>query len=152
MAKGGRRKTRKAKGKPLSALSPKYRQRIERALAQGKTRQQARGHRPGEARERREREREEIGVAGSDRDAIRAFLRRFNPFGFKDIPSEEDLTDQVRENGYSWFQNYRMVWDQARRKYLAELKAGTHVSRGMGYLEFLASEAEAPEVQWLYYH
>jgi hypothetical protein len=33
-----------ARTKPLSELSPAYRRRIERGLASGKTRQQARGH------------------------------------------------------------------------------------------------------------
>lgn len=154
MAKGGKRGGKKSGGRKrsLASLSPKYRQRIERGLAKGKSRQEARGHRPGEAAERREREREEIGVASSDRKAIQNFLRRFNPVGFKALPTEEDLTDWVRENGYEQFQIYRVTWDAARRAYLREQANGTYASRGMGYLEGLTEAAGVEDVQWLYYH
>lgn len=140
------------KERPARVLSPAYAKRLASGLARGKTRQEARGHRPGEARERKERERKEIGVAGSDRAAIASFLKRFNPIGFKDIPTEEDLTDWVRENGFEAFKVYRATWDAARRTYLKELKNKSYASRGYGYLEMLTEAAGVESVQWLYYH
>lgn len=141
--------TKRGRTRSLASLSPAYRKRIERAQAKGKTRQEARGHKPGEARERRERERADEGVAGSDRAAIRSFLARFNPYGFKDIPDEETLTDWVRENGYEAFRSYRSEWDRIRRKYLAT----DHASQGsLAWLEGVADGLGVESVQWLYYH
>lgn len=125
-----------------------YAKRIARATAAGKTRQQARGHRPGEASERREREREEFGLSGSEVRSIRAWCERFPNEG-RDV---EDVIEQARESGYAWFTNYRNVWNSARRTYLAENRAGTYASRGLGYLEMLAGMAEVEDIAWVYYH
>lgn len=125
-----------------------YAKRIERATAKGKTRQQARGHRPGEAAERREREREEHGISSSEVRSVRAWCERFKNEG----RDTEDVIEKARESGYGWFVNYRTVWNSARRTYLAENKAGTYASRGLGYLEMLAGMAEVEDIAWLYYH
>jgi hypothetical protein len=139
------------KARPLDTLTPAYRRRIERALAQGKTRQEARGHHAGEARERREREREERGIASSDRKSIEAWFRRWNTGEKKELQLEE-LLEWVSENGYPAFQNYRDTWNAARRTYIAEMKGGVWASRGLGYLESLADTAGVPDASWMYYH
>jgi len=125
-----------------------YARRIARATAAGKTRQQARGHRPGEARERKAREREEFGLSGSEVRSIRAWCERFQNEG----RSTEDVIEEARANGYAWFVNYRNVWNSARRTYLAENRAGTYASRGLGYLELLAGMAAVEDIAWVYYH
>lgn len=129
-------------------LSPAYAKRIASAMARGKTRQQARGHRPGEAAARREREREEFGLSGSEIRSIRSWVGRY-PNESREV---EDIIDQARESGYEWFKNYRDVWNRARRQYLREQAAGTYASRGLGYLEMLTAEADASDISWLYYH
>jgi hypothetical protein len=125
-----------------------YAGRIARALAKGKTRQQARGHRAGEAAERREREREEFGLSSSEVRSIRAWCERFNNKG-RDV---EDVIDEAKSKGYAWFQHYRETWNAARRTYVREQKAGTYASRGIGYLEMLAAETDVEDVSWVYYH
>ena len=125
-----------------------YAKRIARATALGKSRQEARGHRPREHIERQEREREEFGLSGSEVRSIRAWCDRFRNEG----RDTEDVIEQARENGYAWFTNYRDVWNSARRTYLAENRAGTYASRGLGYLEMLAGMAEVEDIAWVYYH
>ncbi len=125
-----------------------YAKRIARATALGKSRQEARGHKPREHVERQEREREEFGLSGSEVRSIRAWCDRFRNEG----RDTEDVIDHARESGYAWFTNYRDTWNSARRTYLAENRAGTYASRGLGYLEMLAGMAEVEDIAWVYYH
>jgi hypothetical protein len=125
-----------------------YAKRVARAMAKGKTRQEARGHRAGEAAERREREREEFGLSGSEVRSIRAWANRFKNEG----RDPEDVISEAREKGYEWFQNFREIWNAARRAYLREQKSGSYASKGMGYLEMLAANADVDDIAWLYYH
>lgn len=156
-----RKTTRKPARKPRKAAAPaprkrdfkaEYQKRIAKALAAGKTKQAGRGHKVKEHIIRKEREREEAGVSSSELRSIRSFLKRFNPIGFKDIPDEETLVEFVQEQGYPAFQKYRGVWDETRRKYVAEKKDGSWESRGLGYLNDRTGLAGAPEPEWLYYH
>lgn len=125
-----------------------YARRIERAKAKGKTRQQARGHRPQEHIYRAEREREEYGLTGSEVRLIRAWGNRFKNEG-RDI---EEVIEAARENGYAWFVTYRDTWNSARRAYVREQNAGKYASRGTGYLEYLASIPPVEDIAWMYYH
>ena len=134
--------------KPLDQLSPKYRQRIERAMARGKSRQEARGHRPGEHVERRQREEEEYGLTHSEMATIRAWCGRYK----NETRDADDVIEFARENGYGAFKTYRAVWEAARRQYLRELLSGEYASRGEQYLEYLAGTAGVDDVSWLYYH
>lgn len=140
--------------KPLDQLSPAYRKRIERALAKGKSRQQARGHKAQEHIARREKEREALGITGSELRTIRAWWRRNFQIGRIESgwPDEDTLVEYARESGYQSFKTYRQVWDEARRKYLRELKNGTYKTRGLGHLTDLQSQTDAPGIEWLYYH
>lgn len=140
------------RGKPLSE---KYKKRLERGLLQGKTAQEARGHKPGEARVRRERREQREENGGLTNDQVRevfAFGERRN---FEVKESELDGWDYVnaaQASGYSWFRKYRKIWEAARRTYLDELRSGRYASRGLGYLTDLTNRANAEDVSWLYYH
>lgn len=134
-----------ARGRDYKA---EYARRIASAKARGKTRQEARGHRPGEARQRREREREEFGLSSSEIRSITAWCDRYKNEG----RDTDEVVSEAASNGYDWFKNYRDVWNAARRTYLREQAAGTYASRGLGYLEMLASMSEVSDIAWLYYH
>jgi hypothetical protein len=131
-----------ARGRPLDQLSPKYRARIERGLARGKSRQAARGHVAKEHVVRKERERERLGIARSENDSIRRWYRRtFNPRGDAGKPSEETVVEVASKRGYPWFQRYRAKWEVIRRNYRREVRAGTYSSRGEGYLTTMGAPA-----------
>lgn len=125
-----------------------YARRLAKGRSAGKTRQEARGHRAGEASYRRKREREEYGLASSEVTSIRNWGGRFRNEG-RDI---EAVIEEAREKGYDWFRTYRDTWNEARRTYLREQKAGTYASKGLGYLEMLASITDVEDIAWLYYH
>lgn len=132
-----------------------YAKRVAKGIAGGKTKQQARGHKVKEHIERAEKEKAKQGVTGSQIRSIRSFLKRFNPHGFKGVPTEEDLISLVQSQEYKTFQQYRKVWDAARKKYLCEKKAGTYIEQDWGYLVDLTTYATVRpkgEEQWLYYH
>lgn len=142
-----------ARGKPFDQLSPKYRRRIERAMARGKTRQQARGHKEREHIERREREREESGgLSRYENDAIRRWYDRFNPREGEGKPDVETIVDEASQRGYDWFVKYRNAWEAMWRGYRGQLRRGTWASKGEGFLEAMAAELDLPEISWLYYH
>lgn len=134
-----------------------YARRIARAEAKGKTRQQARGHKEHEHVERKEREIAEQGVSGSQLKSIRSFLSRFNPQGYKDVPTEEKLVEFVQVRGWQAFGQYRTTWDAYRRRWLKAHAANEldHTG-GLGYsLEEITAQAGVmPEgdTPWLYYH
>ncbi len=125
-----------------------YARRIARATAQGKTRQQARGHKAHEHVERAEREREELGLSRAQLSSIRAWCARYN----NEARDVDEVIERAASEGYAWFANYRDVWNVARRTYLREMRNGTYASRGLEYLQMLTSLAAADEVSWLYYH
>jgi len=62
--------------KPLDQLSPAYRARLERNLAKGKTRQQARGHKEKEHVERNIKEKAKTGLTSSQKQAIKKFSQK----------------------------------------------------------------------------
>lgn len=135
-----------------SGKTEDYSKRIARGLATGKTKQASRGKPQKEHIVRKEREREEHGIAKSELKSVQSFLKRFNPRDYKDVPTEEDLVEFIQENGYSQFQQYRTIWDAARKTYVKEQNEGTYESRGMGYLFDLMGRAGVPDEQWMYYH
>ncbi len=120
-------------------------------MAKGKSRQEARGHKPGEAARRRAREVEEQGVAGSNiRSITHWYETQFNPLGNKTVDLA-DVIDFAIENGYESFQQYRDTWNNARRQYLRKQRAGTYKGAFLD-IENLTEQAGAPETYWLYYH
>lgn len=134
--------------KPRSQWSAAYRRRIERAEAQGKTRQQARGHTAHEHIERAQKEREELGLSRAEIESIRRWVRSYK----NESRAEEDVISEARDRGYVWFQDYRAGWNAVRRQYIRELKHGKWASRGEGFLASLTDQWEVPEMSWAYYH
>lgn len=134
-------------------LSPAYARRLERAMARGKTRQEARGHKPREHVERKEREREEYGLTRYENDTIRRWYERsFNPGDRAGKPDEETVIEEARDRGYDWFVQYRHAWEQIRRDYKRTKRRGTYVENSLNILEMAADELDVPDVSWLYYH
>lgn len=134
--------------KPLAQLSPAYRRRIERALAQGKTRQQARGHKAHEHVERKQREIEEHGISSGQAATIRAWCARY-PNSAREA---DDVIEVAADRGYEWFQNYRQVWNQARGNYSRSMDRGTYFDAGEDYLDQLMELADVPDEKWMFYH
>lgn len=143
-------KEREAKrGKPLSQS---YKKRIERGLLQGKSLQQSRGHKPQEHVERKLKEIARFGLTKPQLRSIREFhARRQGQIHDHDFDLDE-LIDITVTNGFDWFLNYRSIWNAARATYITELRRGSYISRGLGYLTELTESSKAPEVSWLYYH
>jgi hypothetical protein len=138
-------------------LSPAYEARLIRGVQQGKTQQQSRGHRPGEARQRAEYQRQmNEGLSNSEDVSVRNWYNKhFNPRGSDKIPTEDDVVEFARAQGIADFREYQKTWNAARRAYVRELKAGTWASRGLGYLETLTEMARVRPtggIEWLYYH
>jgi hypothetical protein len=125
-----------------------YARRLARAQERGISRQLARGHRPGEARRRAERERKEFGITGNEARTIRAWVDRL---GNAAIDAEE-VVERAQLQGYGWFQNYRDTLNEARRAYRAQRRGGSYVDGGEGYLSMLAEMADVEDVSWVYYH
>jgi len=137
--------------------SPSYEKRLIRGVLQGKSRQAARGHKAKEHISRAEYQREQNeGLSNSEDRSIRNWYeKRFNPNGFKDIPTDVDVLDFARQSGIAAFRRYQKTWNAARSTYLQELKKGTYASRGIGYLDYLTEQARVRpqgDREWLYYH
>lgn len=145
----------KAKG-----YSPSYEKRLIRAARKGKTRQQARGHKRKEHIARKISEKLRLG--GLTADNIKRmslwYSEKFNPNGYREVPSIDELIEWVRENGYDRFKLYRVTWDQERRLFLKAQKAGelfqgTYLTEaGLGELLRLQRLARVNNEKWLYYH
>lgn len=129
-----------------------YERRIARAIEKGKTRQQARGHRPQEHIIRREREIEAFGLSTSNMRSITTWINRRNAEIHDASLDPEDVIDQAREHGYEWFTSYRDRWNALRRNYKREQRNGTWASRGLAFLEGIAAEVAVDDISWLYYH
>lgn len=113
-------------------LSPAYAKRIAAAIAKGKSRQQARGHKPREHVERAEREREKRGLSGQEDRTIRHFVNHtFDPDGYKNADPER-FVEFFAEKGFDAFKNYRAVWWKARRDYLRRLRRNPGLGGGKG--------------------
>ena len=141
---------------PARTLSPAYAKRIANAVAKGKTRQEARGHRapPGrtEHAARAEREREKLGISREEIARVRAWgNRRSREVGDHEF-DVEGVVEAAQANGYEWFRTYRDTWTEARRTYMREQRSGEYASRGIGHLEWLASIPPVDDISWMYYH
>lgn len=138
-------------------LTPAYSARLIRGVKQGKSQQQARGHQVGEARIRREREREQNeGLSNAEDRSVRNWYQKhFNPTERNDKPTEEDIIEFAQGRGIEAFRQYQKTWNDAKRQYNQELRKGTWVAGRTNVLEILTEQARVrPEgdISWLYYH
>lgn len=129
-------------------LSPAYQRRIERALAKGKTLQQARGHKAREHVERKEKERaKNFGLTYDEERRIRDWAIR-RAFEIHDSHSDpQEFVEYFQAHGYEGFKQYRQVWDQTRRAYIRNEKQPLGLS-----LENLTGRAGIEDLSWMYYH
>ena len=137
-----------------------YARRKELAAKRKKARKQkARVRTPKKKVKRVQRKRgPQIHKLSSDQlRAIRRWHIKFNPMGFKDVPTLEDLIDFARERGYAAFERYRDTWNAVRADYLAAIKSksltkyGT-LGRDIQKLTTQARVRPQGDEQWLYYH
>ena len=160
MAKKPPQKPLTIKAVKSRGYSPAYEKRLINAIRKARkagkkpTRQAARGHKPKEHIVRKEREKERLGgLTGEQIRIIRRWhAQAFNPNDYREVPTEEQLVEWSRENGYQRFKQYRAIWDAKRRQYVKELRAGEWESLGMGELYRLTDLAAVDDYRWLYYH
>lgn len=144
--------------------SPSYEKRLIRAVERGGagSLQQARGHKPGEARQRAERERKtQGGLTNREIQAIQNFHKRYDPRGQKPVTANA-MVEFTQRAGYKVFQQYRAKWEALRKQYVRQLRDGTYSPMGTDYLsaagddidydqDFEDIDAHIPD-EWFFYH
>lgn len=156
-------------------LSPAYAKRLARGEAQGKTRQEARGHKAGEHIIRRRGGAKALTAAQIKRIETAAKQKaRYKSTG---LLSDKDKR-YARLTGRKWAEKLQMPpADGAQRglermqrfgaakfraavilnrkmyrEYLREIEEGSYESRGEELLDILAFEDAEPDTRWYYYH
>jgi hypothetical protein len=105
--------------KPLDQLSPAYRARLERNLAKGKTRQQARGHKVKEHIEREKKEKQKTGFTSSQKQQIKKFSQKQAHRSNKSATQiEKTITDLVRNEYWKFaaIQKVQLRLEQMKRR------------------------------------
>lgn len=121
-------------------------------MARGKTRQEARGHRAGEARQRAERVRAEFGLSENEVRSIRTFVNRRGRLIHDATADPEEVIEYFRTRGYDAFKVYRDQFNLTLATYIRQQRAGTYVEGGIGYLELVTAQAGVEDLAWMYYH
>lgn len=147
--------------KPLEQLSPAYRKRIQSAMAKGKTRQQARGHKEGESRIRREKEMSRYGVTSSEKGQITKFFNvvnsRLKP---EDKIEYEKFLGRWRGN-YDEFKQYKAKVNEMHKQWLSmpsNLKYDTRgdlaleIAAQPFYREIIGGDFYSIDNRWFFYH
>jgi poly-D-alanine transfer protein DltD len=134
-----------AKAKPRKRdYKAEYARRIATGMSKGKTRQQARGHKPREHVARKERELREYGLTSAQKASIKKFHKQF-----PHEPSYPELTGYAKSHGYSEFVRYARNRRKINRQYKEQ---GQWESLGTDFLDDLAEDLDVPDIDWLYYH
>jgi Ca2+-binding EF-hand superfamily protein len=134
--------------KPLSQLSPAYRKRIEAALAKGKSRQAARGHKVKEHVIRKQKSIEATGLTPSQRDAIRKFsVTQAKRGGTDTITTFEDLM-RFTNRDYSRFSEIKTL----QRKFQKSGKGTIGRARFDSEIEKILRTKDKSNEYWFYYN
>lgn len=147
--------------KPLDQLSPSYRKRIENAMAKGKTRQQARGHKTGESKIRREKEMSRYGITSSEKGQITKFFNvvnsRLKP---EDKIEYEKFLGRWR-GSYDEFKRYKAKINEMHKQWLAMPSNLKYDARGdltldiaaqPFYREIIGGDFYFVDNRWFFYH
>lgn len=147
--------------KPLEQLSPAYRKRIENALAKGKTRQQARGHKAGESKIRREKELSRYGLTNSQTAQIKKFFAEVQARPDQAPLDYNRFISRWRGN-YEDFKKYRAKVRQLHDEWEALPNNQKYIARGDGALilaaepferdNSLIGDFEPLDLRWFFYH
>lgn len=150
--------------KPRSQWSAAYRRRVERAERAGKSRQQARGHRPREHITRAQNKARKV-KRQVQRKLTKQQLRTIHNFarsqskriGITTRELEGNLKDFVREAGFDRLKVIIKKQKQLREQYRSEVKRKRYATRGEDFLEDIGEDLGFPEIDyadvgWLYYH
>lgn len=147
--------------KPRSQWSAAYRRRVERAERAGKTRQQARGHRPREHVTRAQNKTRAVKrPTPRQRKLTKRQLKNIHNFARSqskrmDITTRElerELKEFVREEGYEDLDLIMKRQRALRDQYKNEVRRKRYATRGEGLLEDISIELGVPNEGWLYYH
>lgn len=155
-----------ANRRPLSELSPAYRQRIQRAIEKGLiepdgSRQRARGKTAQEYAQRVERRRNPPttpigGLTPSQKGQVTRFARQMANF---DPPLDEEETADLIAAGQEWatlqgYDRFASMRDRQRRlmtQYQQERADGSYVQRP-GLLQIFTEAFNIADVRWFFYH
>lgn len=149
--------------KPLDQLSPAYRRRVEKAEAQGKSRQQARGHKQAEHKSRALHNRERGELTSAERQEVRRFANKQAARASKDAgPIYEKMVAYIKRlrGGMGPF---RAIKDEVKRlereyKRAKYVKVGKNkwVKRvfedGEAGLSRIAHDYAVADIEWMFYH
>lgn len=144
--------------KPLSALSPAYRRRIERAEAKGQSRQAARGHKPREHVERKRREERRAADTGALTSAQKQTIKRYLVAQARKSNEMQDIDRDelwelyggyVEERGWAWFLRLRSQMKSYHQQYI---RGGYKSMMTLLRLNMEAIDRNDAEGWMLYYH
>lgn len=150
--------------KDPSQWSEAYRKRIAAQLAKGKTVQEARGHKSGEAKRRREREHRERETLGKLTSGERSTVRAFAKEQAERIGEDYDDISQAmlgfaQSHGMDAFKQLRATQRELKLKYKRRDPAFGQKGRKARYtmidlatLELMADNAGHAEPRWYFYH
>ena len=139
--------------KPRSEWSEAYRRRVERAEAQGKTRQAARGHKAREHVARAQRSKQAGKLTSADRQLVKRFAtRQAYRMEVAFAPVHARMLEWIADFGMQTFRQLTHKVDRLHREYIRQLEKGTYDSGGYEALASYAFDYEPIDHGWLYYH
>ena len=134
--------------RPLDTLTPAYRKRIERALAQGKTRQSARGHKAKEHVERKQREIKEGKFTSHQRQEITKFSKEQAKRSGVDWQTTREDLEKFIKGDYKHFKELK----EQRNKLVKSYKHNHEAGRKEFDALYKSMTVPQQNEYWFYYH